>query len=37
MITSLLTDPSIMNEKNLAEGYIVLSSEVDDHPANKKY
>jgi hypothetical protein len=26
-----------MNEKNFAEGYNVLTGEVDDHPANKKY
>ena len=37
MIISLLTDSSVMNEENFAEGYIVLTGEVDDHPANKKY
>jgi hypothetical protein len=37
MIISLLTDPSVMNEMNFAEGYNVLTGEVDDHPANKKY
>ncbi len=37
MIISLLTDPSVMNKKNFAEGYNVLTGEVDDHPANKKY
>ncbi len=37
MIISLLTGPSIMNEKNFAEGYNVLTGEVDDHPAKKKY
>jgi hypothetical protein len=36
MIISLLTDPSVMNKKNFAEGYNVLTAEVDDHPANKK-
>jgi hypothetical protein len=37
MIISLLTDPSVMNKKNFAEGYNVLTGEVDDRPANKKY
>jgi hypothetical protein len=37
MIISLLTDPSVMIEKNFAEGYNVLTGEVDNHPANKKY
>jgi hypothetical protein len=37
MIISLLTDPSVMNEKNFAEGYNVLTGEVDNHPANNKY
>jgi hypothetical protein len=36
MIINLLTDPSVMNKKNFAEGYNVLTGEVDDHPANKK-
>ncbi len=37
MIISFLTDPSVMNEKNFAEGYNVLIGEVDNHPANNKY
>ena len=38
MITSLLTDPSLMKESNFAEGYNVLTGEVlNDHPENKKY
>jgi hypothetical protein len=37
MIISLLTDPSVMNEKNFAEGYYLLTGEVDNHPANNKY
>jgi hypothetical protein len=37
MIISLLTDPSLMNEKNLAEGYNVFTGKVDNHPANNKY
>jgi hypothetical protein len=37
MIISLLTDPSVMNEKNFAEGYNMLTGEVDNHPANNKY
>jgi hypothetical protein len=37
MITSLLTDPSVMNKKNFAEGYNVLTGEVENHPANNKY
>jgi hypothetical protein len=37
MIVSLLTGPSVMNEKNFAEGYNVLTGEVDNHPANNKY
>jgi hypothetical protein len=37
MIFSLLTDPSVMNEKNYAEGYNVLTGEVDDHSDNEKY
>jgi hypothetical protein len=36
MITSLLSDPSVMNKKNSAEGYNVLTGEVDNHPANNK-
>jgi hypothetical protein len=34
MIISLLSDPSLMNEKNFAEVYNVLIGEVDNHPAN---
>ena len=30
-----LTDPSVMNEKNFAEGYNLLTGEVDNHPAFK--
>jgi hypothetical protein len=37
MITSLLLDPSVMNEKNFAEGCNVLTGEVDNHLANNKY
>jgi hypothetical protein len=37
MIISLLSDSSVMNEKNFAEGYNVLTGEVDNHPANSKY
>jgi hypothetical protein len=37
MIISLLTDPSVMNKKNFAEGYNVLTGEVDNYPANSKY
>jgi hypothetical protein len=37
MIICLLSDPSVMNEKNFAEGYNVLTGEVDNHPANNKY
>jgi hypothetical protein len=37
MIISLLSDPSVMIEKNFAEGYNVLTGEVDNHPANYKY
>jgi hypothetical protein len=36
MIISLLSDPSVMNEKNFAEGYIVLTGKVDNHLANNK-
>jgi hypothetical protein len=35
--TSLLSDPSVMNKKNFAEGYNVLTGKVDNHPANTKY
>jgi hypothetical protein len=37
MIISLLSDPSVMNKTNLAEGYNVLTGKVDNHPANNKY
>jgi hypothetical protein len=37
MIISLVTDPSVMNKKNFAEEYNVLTDEVDNHPANNKY
>jgi hypothetical protein len=37
MIISLLSDPSVMNEKNFAEGYNVLTGEVDNQSANNKY
>ncbi len=32
-----MTDPSVMNKKNFAEGYNVLTGKVDNHPANNKY
>ncbi len=34
MIISLLSDPSVMNEKNFTEEYNVLSGKVDNYPAN---
>jgi hypothetical protein len=37
MIISLLSEPSIINEKIFAEGYNVLTGKVDNHPANNKY
>ncbi len=37
MTISLLSDPSVMNKKNFAEGYNVLTGKVDNHPANNKY
>jgi hypothetical protein len=37
MIISLLSDPSVMSEKNFAEGYNVLTGEVYNHPANNKH
>jgi hypothetical protein len=37
MIISLLSDPSVMNEKNFTEGYNVLTGKVDNHPANNKH
>ncbi len=36
MIISLLSDPSVMNKKNFAEGYDVLTGKVDNQPANNK-
>jgi hypothetical protein len=37
MIISSLSDPSVIFEKNFAEGYNVLTGKVDNHPANNKY
>jgi hypothetical protein len=37
IIISLLSDPSVKNKKNFAEGYNVLTGKVDNHPANSKY
>jgi hypothetical protein len=37
MIISLLSDPSVMNEKNFAEGFNVLTGKVDNHSTNNKY
>jgi hypothetical protein len=38
MIISLLTDPSIMTSSNYAEGYNILTGEVDmNNPCNSKY
>jgi hypothetical protein len=37
MIISLLSDPSVMNEQNFAEGYNVLTGKIDNHPANNKH
>ncbi len=37
MINSLLSDPSVMNKKNFAEGYNVLTGKVDKHPANNNH
>jgi hypothetical protein len=34
---SLLSDSSVMNEKNFAEGYNVSTGEVENYPANNKY
>ncbi len=36
-VYSLLTDPSVMNKKNFAEGYNVSTGKVHNHPANNKY
>ena len=38
MIISMLTDPSLMNESNFAEGYNVLTGNVSHHhPSNQRY
>jgi hypothetical protein len=37
MIISLLSDPSVINETNFAEGYNVLTGNVDNHSAKKKH
>jgi hypothetical protein len=37
MIISLLSDTSLMNKKNFAEGYNVFTGKDDNHPANNKY
>jgi hypothetical protein len=37
MIISLLSDPSVMNKTNFAEGYNVVTGEVENHPAYSKY
>jgi hypothetical protein len=37
MLISLLSDPSVMNKNNFAEGYNVLTGEVENQPANNKY
>jgi hypothetical protein len=37
MIISLLSDPNVMDKKNFAEGYNVLTGKVDNHPAKNKY
>jgi hypothetical protein len=37
MIISLLTDPSVMNEKNFAEWYNMLTGVIDNYHANSKY
>ena len=37
MIIILLSDPNVVNEKNFAEGYNVLTGKVKNHPANNKY
>jgi hypothetical protein len=38
MIISMLTDPSLMNPINFAEGYNVLTGDVSvDYPSNHKY
>jgi hypothetical protein len=37
MIISVLSGPSVMNEKNFAVEFNVLTDEVYNHPANNKY
>jgi hypothetical protein len=37
MIISILSNPSVMNEKNFAEGHNVSTGKFDNHPANNKY
>ncbi len=37
MKISLLSDPSVIFEKNFAEEYNVLTGKVDNHSANNKY
>jgi hypothetical protein len=37
MIISLLSDPSVINKKNFAEVYNLLTGKVDNHPANNIY
>ncbi len=37
MIISLLSDPSVMNKTNFAEGYNMLTGKVEHYPANNKY
>ncbi len=37
MIISLLSDPSLINEKNFVEGYNVFTGKVGHHPSNSKY
>jgi hypothetical protein len=37
MVISLLSNPSVMNEKNFAGEYNVSTGKADNHPANNKY
>jgi hypothetical protein len=37
LLISLLSDPSVMNKKNFAEGHNVLTGEVENHPSNNNY
>jgi hypothetical protein len=37
MVITLLSDLSLINEKNFAEGYNVLTGKHDNHHANNKY